>query len=321
MPILRRPPPAQTYNPVSNLPLALARMTALRRLRVFSPARASPSTSRTRFHRGASLPSPSALPPARITVLIRAPDVDTGLLRISSARCSPADGVPLAYYELFLGPDTRVQLLKSVRAEDTVALRLSGDLAAPPPKVRKPLERKGQQEDTASTVTGLVAPMPALRGLTIHGVTGTLLERRTIEELFPEANLEAFTWAKLCFELRVLVRVLHLRSLAAAHGTTMRTLILPGCLRLSSEVVMLALEQLQVPETFTLHPVTVNGLRNNFVLALPLTLQVFRLQVINAPYTDPLKDQERMLCRSIEDTILLRDKPLDEVSSSTSTAV
>ncbi|KAI9060178.1 hypothetical protein FKP32DRAFT_1679139 [Trametes sanguinea] len=157
----------------------------------------------------------------------------------------PRQSPALAMYALHLNPDTRVELFDTVPPHALVDLRLSGELVAPPGKPA-------------------FAPVPALRHLTLHTITGTFFDRHALDEL-------------------------------------------------SSGVITRCLKSLPRLEHFALHLVTVDELRSNFVLALPPSLSVFKLQVVNAWYAIPLRDEERGLCDAIEKVVLLRDRPFEHV--------
>ncbi|OSD03590.1 hypothetical protein PYCCODRAFT_1466958 [Trametes coccinea BRFM310] len=263
---------AEDSAPLSSLHVALARMTSLKRLRVFQCRQGLPLNlqSTMSLHRSRRLG-----------------------LRFERAMF-PKQSPALASYALHLSPDTRVELFDTVRAHALVDLRLSGNTVTPP----------GQPA---------FSPVPALRHLTLHGITGTVFDRHPLDECFPGARLESFTYAlgdRLGFELRNH----HLESLAGtALGAGLRSLTLLGCSRISSGVVTRCLESLPRLEHFALHLVTVDELRSNFVLALPPSLSVFKLQVINAWYAIPLRDEERELCEAIEKVVLLREVPLEHV--------
>ncbi|KAI8981289.1 hypothetical protein BD414DRAFT_95892 [Trametes punicea] len=179
-------------------------------------------------------------------------------------------------------------------AESNSSTRLLGDIVQPPHR-------------------RVFTPTPSLQHLTLYGVTGTFLDRHALDECFPEAQLESFTYAlvhRLGFELRNH----HLESLAnPAHGHGLRRLVLLGCSRLSSTTITRCLESLPMLEYFALHLATVDELRSNFVLALPTRLSVFKLQVINVWYAIALVSEERLLCDAIERVVLLRETPLCQV--------
>ncbi|TBU62024.1 hypothetical protein BD310DRAFT_919461 [Dichomitus squalens] len=257
--------------PLSSLHIALGRMTSLRRLRVFPCRQGLPL----------NLQNTMSLHRSR-------------RLGLSFERAMfPTRPARLAAYELYLNPDTRVDIFDAVLPDSAVALRFSGEIVARP-----------EAHDAVR--------MPCLRHVTLHGVTGSYFDRHTVDRCFPDAHLESFTYAlghRLGFE----IRNHHLESLAASYGPRLRKLVLLGCSRLSSTVITQCLENLPALEYFALHLVTVDELRSNFVNALPPCLATFKLQVINAWYAVALKDEERALCDSIESVVLLRDMPLQHV--------
>ncbi|KAI1793928.1 hypothetical protein LXA43DRAFT_1120387 [Ganoderma leucocontextum] len=257
--------------PLSNLHIALSRMTSLRRLRVFQ------------CRQGLSINLQSTMSLHRSRPLA---------LRFERAMF-PTNVALLSSYELFLNPETRVDAFDAVRPDDVVSLRFSGEILA-------------------SAETREAARMPHLRHVVLHGTTGNYFDRHTMNQCFPHAHLESFTYAlghRLGFE----IRNHHLESLAAAYGTGLRKLVLLGSSRLSSAAITQTLEGLPALEYFALHLVTVDELRSNFVNALPPSLTIFKLQIINAWYAVPLKDEERALCDSIEEEVLRRDVPFHQV--------
>ncbi|KAI0375379.1 hypothetical protein BV20DRAFT_1117762 [Pilatotrama ljubarskyi] len=251
--------------PLSSLHVALDRMTALKRLRVFQCRQGLPINLQNTMS------------------LHRSRRLGLRFERAMFPRNAPA----LHLYELHISPETRVELFDALSPGALVALRLSGEIVAPP----------GERN---------LMPVPALRHLTLHGITGNFFDRHTVDECFPGARLEWFIYAlghRLGFE----IRNHHLDSLATVYGNSLRRLILLGCSRLSSTNITRCLESLPVLQYFALHLVTVDELRSNFVLSLPPKLMVFRLQVINAWYAVALKEEERGLCDAIESTVLTRD--------------
>ncbi len=205
----------------------------------------------------------------------------------------PKNPALLSAYELYLSPETRVDVFDGVRPDDIVSLRFSGEILA-------------------SAETREAARMPRLRHVVLYGVTGNYFDRHTMDECFPDAHLESFSYAlghRLGFE----IRNHHLESLVAAYGPGLRKLVLLGCSRLSSTTITQALENLPALEYFALHLVTVDELRSNFVNALPPSLTIFKLQVLNAWYAVPLKDEERALCDAVEIVVLRRDIPFHQV--------
>ena len=109
----------------------------------------------------------------------------------------PTLGPSLSSYELFLSPETRVDIFDTVRASNMVSLRWSGEIVA-----------RAEADDDMR--------MPHLRHVTLHGITGNYFDRQTVDQCFPDAHLESFTYAlghRLGFE----IRNHHLESLAAAY--------------------------------------------------------------------------------------------------------
>jgi hypothetical protein len=64
-------------------------------------------------------------------------------------------------------------------------------------------------------------------------------------------------------------------------------------------------------EYFAVSIITVNELRSNFVLALPQTISVLKLQVTHAWYATPLFGEERERCNALETGIMHRRPPPD----------
>ncbi|KAI0756625.1 hypothetical protein C8Q80DRAFT_1264661 [Daedaleopsis nitida] len=268
----------ETVTPLSNLHIALARMTALKRLRVFQCRQGLPINLQNTMslHRSRRLG-----------------------LKFERAMF-PKDALSPSYYELYVSPETRVDLFQAINPSNIVALRYSGEMVG-----QKRRKRDGPPDSMSMS-------MPALRHVVLQGVTGNYFDRQTIDECFPDAHIESFSYAlghRLGFE----IRNQHLESLVASHGLRLRKLVLLGCNRLSSTVITQSLENLPVLQFFALHMVTVDDLRSNFVRALPPSLTAFKLQVINAWYASPLLAQERDLCEAFEGEILQRDTPLASV--------
>ena len=228
----------------------------------------------------------------------------------------PKGGPGLTHYELYLNPDNHADVFDAVDPSRAVSLRLSGEivLADGPGSKRGRREKPEASTDSSAAVAGRpgITPMPALRRVALVGVMGTYFDRPTLEDAFPGAALESFAYAfgaPQGFELRDR----HLASLAAAHAGTLRSLVLLGCSRLSTAAVAAALTALAALEHFAFHMVTVDDLQTNFVLALPESLEGFKLQIVNAWYATALGDAERGLCEAIEHRVLLRQRPLRKV--------
>lgn len=191
----------------------------------------------------------------------------------------------LSTYEIFMDAETRVQPFQVIAPRSVRKLRLSGEVRLP-----------------SSVET------PALRQVTLHSITGNHFDRNALDSTFSGAALEAFLYAqghRLGFELRNR----HLESVIALSGSRLRTLVLLGCSRLSSATIAACLEQLPLLEVFALSLVTVDELRTNFLVSLPLTVTVLKLHVVNAWYAIPLLSEERGLCDELEHSVMVREKP------------
>lgn len=220
----------------------------------------------------------------------------------------PMGPVSPSYYELYLNPETRVDLYDAVDPSNTVALRFSGEIIP---------STSSNKQDCGATQT---RTMPRLRHVTLHSITGNYFDRQSIQECFPGAQLESFTYAlghRLGFE----IRNHHVDSLASGHGRFLRKLVLLGCSRLSSANISQALGNMPYLEYFALHLVTVDELRSNFIRSLPPSLTVLKIQVMNAWYAVALTAEERSLCEAIETDILLRETPLQHVCASFRTSL
>ena len=66
-------------------------------------------------------------------------------------------------------------------------------------------------------------------------------------------------------------------------------------------------------EYFALLLVTVNELRENFILALGHSLRTLKLQVVHAWYAVPLFEEERIICNSLEERIISPKSPLSTI--------
>ncbi|KAG1783865.1 hypothetical protein EV702DRAFT_1055974 [Suillus placidus] len=187
----------------------------------------------------------------------------------------------LQAYELHLDPTTRANPFQTIPSNHIRSLRLSGDC-----RFKK-------------------TPFPALRHLTIRGVTSNAFDQIRFNTSFPNCQLDSFIHAqdhRLGFE----IRNVHLESLLAGPGSCLRKLVLLGSSRLSSATIASCLRSLPTLEYFALSLVTVNELRENFILALGPSLQVLKLQITHAWYAVPLFKEERIICDTIEERILLR---------------
>lgn len=192
---------------------------------------------------------------------------------------------PLSAYEIFMDAETRVQPFQVVSPRSVEKLRLSGEVRLP-----------------SSVET------PALRQVTLHSITGNHFDRNALDASFSGAVLETFLYAqghRLGFELRDR----HLNSVIALSGSRLRTLVLLGCSRLSSATIAACLKQLPLLEVFALSLVTVDELRTNFLVSLPMTVTVLKLHVANAWYAVPLLSEERGLCDELENGVMVRERP------------
>ncbi|CCM05156.1 uncharacterized protein FIBRA_07365 [Fibroporia radiculosa] len=248
--------------PLSNLHLALRRMTSVRSLRVFQCRRGLP----VNVERSTNL-----------------------RLKFEMAMYPSGDGHRFNSYELHLDPETRVRPFEVVPPECVEKLRLSGDCHFPTPLTT-----------------------PALRHVTLCGVTGNFFDQNTISQSFPGSRLESFSYGqghRLGFELRNH----HLNSLVSVSSRYLRKLVLLGCSRLTSTVVASCLDNLVVLEYFAFALLTVHELRPDFVLSLPPSLSTFKLQVRNTWFAVPLLTEERQICDALEETVLHRSIPLSRV--------
>ncbi|KAG6381246.1 hypothetical protein JVT61DRAFT_5650 [Boletus reticuloceps] len=192
----------------------------------------------------------------------------------------------LASYELYLDPSTRVTPFDRLPDDRVCSLRLSGECR---------LSSK--------------ASFPALRHLTIRSVTSNAFDRLEFNSVFAGSQLESFIHSqgdRLGFE----VRNIHLQSLIDGPGRCLRKLVLLGCARLSSSEIASCLRSLPTLHYFALSIVTVNELRENFILALGPCLRTLKLQVTHAWYAVPLFDEERVICNSLEERVLSPNSPL-----------
>ncbi|KAH7931032.1 hypothetical protein BV22DRAFT_1108905 [Leucogyrophana mollusca] len=195
----------------------------------------------------------------------------------------------LRSYELHLDPTTRVVPFKAVPSAHIRILRLSGDCHL------------------------LVkAPLPNLLHLTLRGITSNSFDQIPFNVCFPSCQLESFTHVqghRLGFELRNS----HLESLVTGPGSHLRKLVLLGSSRLTSSVIASCLRNLPTLEYLALSLVTVNELRDNFVLALGPSISVFKLQITHAWYATPLFEEERRICNALEERLLHPRSPLSAV--------
>ena len=198
----------------------------------------------------------------------------------ASPRRDDASLPHLTSYELYLDSFTRVTPFNRLPSDCVRSLRLSGDCHIAPN-----------------------ASFPALRHLTVRSVTSNAFDRIKFDAVFASSQLESFTYAqghRLGFE----IRNFHLESLIDGPGRSLRKLVLLGSTRLTTSVIASCLRNLPTLEYFALSLVTVNELRDDFILALGPSLRTLKLQVIHAWYAIPLFGEERILCNSLEERIM-----------------
>jgi len=197
----------------------------------------------------------------------------------------------LTAYELYLDAETRAQPFQVVSPKRLEKLRLSGDCHLPIPNP---------------------PPTPALRHVTLYGITGNYFDKQSIDLCFPGSRIESFSYGlghKLGFELRNS----HLESVVSLSGARLRKLVLLGCTRLTTDAIAACLDRLTALEYFALSLTTVGELRTNFILSLAPTVSVVKLHIMNAWYAVPLLAEERGLCDALENTVLSRDSPPHQV--------
>lgn len=188
-------------------------------------------------------------------------------------------------YELFLDPRSRVVPFQVLSANSLHTLRLSGECRL----------SKAQN-------------VPSLRHLTIHGVTGIYFDHVDLGECFPEAKLESFIYAqghRLGFE----IRDHHLESLINGPGARLSKLVLLGCSKLTSGAIFSCLKSLVNLRYCALSLITVKDFDENFALAIPKSIAVFKLQVTHAWYAIPMISQEREICDALEEGVMQRKPP------------
>lgn len=186
----------------------------------------------------------------------------------------------LTSYELYLEPSTPVTPFDRLSSDHLRSLRLSGDCHLNPE-----------------------ASFPALRHLTIRSVTSNAFDRVRFHSLLTTSQLESFTHAqgdRLGFE----IRNVHLESIVDGPGRALRKLVLLGSTCLTTSVIATCVRNLPMLEYFALALVTVNELREDFVVALGPSLRTLKLQITHAWYAVPLLDEERILCNSLEERVL-----------------
>jgi len=152
--------------------------------------------------------------------------------------------------------------------------------------------------------------MPSLRHLTIHGVTSQYFDRLGLDDCFPESHLDTFVYSqghRYGFE----IRDRHLETLVMGPGSRLRKLVLLGSSRLTSSVITSCLQNLPTLEYFAISIIIVNELHSNFVMALPRTISILKIQITHAWYSVPLIPEEREICNGLETGIIHR-LPLPE---------
>lgn len=196
----------------------------------------------------------------------------------------------LRSYELYLSSNTRVTAIANWDVSGLQRLRLSGDCHLP-------------RNLNAS----------ALRELAFRGVAGNYFDRHGLDEWCQSAKLHTFVWAleeKIGFE----IRDNHVQSLAYGPARNLRKLVLLGCSRLTSSVLADCLRQMVALEYFAINLTTVEEQRTNLVLALPPSLIVFKIGVINAWYALPLIAEEHAMCEAIETRLQNRESRLTHLA-------
>lgn len=188
-------------------------------------------------------------------------------------------------YELFLHPSTTSTLFDVIPPDQVRVLRLSG----------------------SCRLLDKAHDMPALRHLTIKGVTGTYLDQH-FQELFSQSQLSSFQYAhsyRLGFEITDQM----LSHLVAGPAAGLRKLVLLQCSRLSSAALTACLQELPLLEYLALSIITFDELQSNFVAVLPSTICVLKLRVSNIWYKSARIVEETRLCESLEAGILRRRPP------------
>ncbi|KAG2044763.1 hypothetical protein BDR03DRAFT_1020685 [Suillus americanus] len=118
---------------------------------------------------------------------------------------------------------------------------------------------------------------PTLRHLTIRGVTSNAFDQIHFNTVFPTVNSIPSSMHKVI-------------DLVSKSETS----------QFSSAIIASYLHSLPMLEYFAFLLVTVNELRENFILPLGLSLQVLKLQITHAWYAMPLFEEERIICDTIE---------------------
>lgn len=192
---------------------------------------------------------------------------------------------PLSAYEIYVDAETRVKAFQVISPRSLVRLRLSGEVRFPTPMA------------TA-----------ALRQITLHSITGNHFDRSHLEETFSGGYFEIFAYAqgdRLGFNLMDH----HLESVIALSRSSLRTLVLLRCSRLSSATIAMCLEQLPLLEMFALSFVGVREPDTDFLRYLPPNVSVLKLHITSAFYAHPHLEGERRLCDTLEQSIMVRHRP------------
>ncbi|KAI0734528.1 hypothetical protein C8Q72DRAFT_949006 [Fomitopsis betulina] len=176
---------------------------------------------------------------------------------------------PLSAYEIYVDAETRVKAFQVISPRSLVRLRLSGEVRFPTPMA------------TA-----------ALRQITLHSITGNHFDRSHLEETFSGGYFEIFAYAqgdRLGFNLMDH----HLESVIALSRSSLRTLVLLRCSRLSSATIAMCLEQLPLLEMFALSFVGVREPDTDFLRYLPPNVSVLKLHITSAFYAHPHLEDHR----------------------------
>jgi hypothetical protein len=194
----------------------------------------------------------------------------------------------LERYEFYLNPDTRLHPFQTISTASLTTLRLSGNVDLLP-----------------------FTHFPSLRTLTLFGIKGPFFDMRGPAVFFAETNLYSFAYAQRdrnCYELRDD----HLQSLAElAPGLT--HLVLLQCAHLSSRGLADGLRKLPFLQYVAISLVLVDELNTDFIEALPLTINTFKLQFKHGRWAPPLWDEQSMILDSIETHLLSRERAPDAI--------
>lgn len=201
----------------------------------------------------------------------------------------PSGSAPkIVSYEIYLAAETRVTPFTVVSPASVRRLRLTGDCHFPD-----------------NIIKGTNSAFSSLHSLTMDSITGNMFDRHGLSRYFPDAVLETFIYRhehRMGFE----IRDIHLLSLTNGYGARLRKLVLLGCSRAGSAIISHCLQNLPVLEYFAISLLTVEEVRDNFILSLPTTLVVFKLAIRSAWYALPLETEERALLQAAEECLLCR---------------